>query len=287
MIATEILKGQGLGNQLFCYVTTRAIAKKRDLEFGIKDSSGWMGDKRYNQSGIYWMDIHMGNEVPDNLSVYEEKCLRKKTNTCHHDMVTGCDVRGYDSDLVNVPDNSMIYGIMQDEKYFIEFKEDIKSWLKIKKEYDTYELTRDDVCILNFRGGEYVGFHELYLTRNYWINAINNMLNINPNMKFVSITDDVNSSKQLLPEIPAYHFDVGKDYVIIKNAKHVILSNSSFAFFPVFTSDTIETIIAPKYWARHNVSDGYWSTNQNIYSGWTYQDRDGNLYTKDECLSEL
>ena len=56
MLATEILNGQGIGNQLFCYVTTRSIAHDRGLEFGIKDS-GWSGDKRYNQNGFYWMDF--------------------------------------------------------------------------------------------------------------------------------------------------------------------------------------------------------------------------------------
>ena len=49
MIATEILKGQGLGNQLFCYIVTRCVALDRNLSFGIKDT-GWIGDKRYNQN---------------------------------------------------------------------------------------------------------------------------------------------------------------------------------------------------------------------------------------------
>jgi hypothetical protein len=91
----------------------------------------------------------------------------------------------------------------------------------------------------------------------------------------------------MIPEIPAYHFTVDKDYAIIKNSKHVILSNSSFPFFAVFTSDTIKNIIAPKYWSRHNVSDGYWSMAQNMYQEWTYQDREGNLQTYEECLKEF
>ena len=286
MLATEILKGQGIGNQLFCYVTARSIAHTRGLDFGVKDT-GWSGDKRYNQSGFYWFDLDWGQEVPDGLDVYYEKEVRKKLNTCHHDMTIGCDVRGYDQGLVNVPDNTIIFGNMQDEKYFHHNKELVKEWLKVKEEYDTYEYMDDDVCVLNYRGGEYVGFHELYLTREYWLNAMENMTKINPNMKFVTITDDVKASQDVLPEIPAYHFTVDKDYAIIKNSKHVILSNSSFPFFAVYTSDTIENIIAPKYWARHNVSDGYWATSQNIYSGWTYQDRDGNLSTSEECLEEL
>ena len=286
MLATEILRGQGIGNQLFCYVTARSIAHTRGLDFGVKDT-GWSGDKRYNQSGFYWFDLDWGQEVPDGLDVYYEKEVRKKLNTCHHDMTVGCDVRGYDQGLMDVPDNTIIFGNMQDEKYFDHNKELVKEWLKVKEEYDTYEYMDDDVCVLNYRGGEYVGFHELYLTREYWLNAMENMTKINPNMKFVTITDDVKASQAMLPEIPAYHFTVDKDYAIIKNSKHVILSNSSFPFFAVYTSDTIENIIAPKYWARHNVSDGYWAMSQNIYSGWTYQDRNGNLSTAEECVKEL
>lgn len=286
MLATEILRGQGIGNQLFCYVTARSIAHTRGLDFGVKDT-GWSGDKRYNQSGFYWFDLDWGQEVPDGLDVYYEKEVRKKLNTCHHDMTVGCDVRGYDQGLMDVPDNTIIFGNMQDEKYFDHNKKLVKEWLKVKEEYDTYEYMDDDVCVLNYRGGEYVGFHELYLTREYWLNAMENMTKINPNMKFVTITDDVKASQAMLPEIPAYHFTVDKDYAIIKNSKHVILSNSSFPFFAVYTSDTIENIIAPKYWARHNVSDGYWAMSQNIYSGWTYQDRDGNLSTAEECVKEL
>lgn len=286
MLTTEILNGQGIGNQLFCYVTTRSVAYDRGMEFGIKDT-GWSGDKRYNQGGFYWFNLDMGSPVQEEMNVYYEQDKRLKLDTCLHDMTHGCDIRKYDSNLVNVPDNTMIYGNMQDERYFLHNKQLVKEWLKVKPEYDTYDYTDDNVCILNFRGGEYVGHHELYLSRKYWIDAMNNMTKINPRMEFVSITDDVNASQQMLPEIPAYHFSVDKDYAIIKNSKHVILSNSSFPFFAVFTSDTIENIIAPKYWARHNVSDGYWSMAQNMYRDWTYQDREGNLQTYEECLTEF
>jgi hypothetical protein len=55
----------------------------------------------------------------------------------------------------------------------------------------------------------------------------------------------------------------------------------------VYTSNTIENIIAPKYWARHNVSDGYWAMPQNLYSGWMYQDRNGKLQNYEKCLREF
>ena len=91
----------------------------------------------------------------------------------------------------------------------------------------------------------------------------------------------------MLPGIEAHHFDVGKDYVTLKNAHYLLLSNSSFACLPAHTSDTVKFIIAPKYWARHNVSDGYWASEQNIYSLFHYMDRKGRLFTAKECREEL
>jgi len=286
MIATEILKGQGLGNQLFCYIVTRCVALDRNLSFGIKDT-GWIGDKRYNQNGIYWMDIDMGDSVPENLPIYNEIDIRYKTNSCFHDSSIGCDIRPYDIGLINVPDNTLIFGIMQDEKYFYHRKSEIKEWLKIKSEYECFEFSDENLCVINFRGGEYVGYNELFLGRKYWIDAIQNMKKYNSNLEFIIITDDVDSANLILPEIEAYHFDIGKDYAIIKNSHYLILSNSSFSFFPSFTSETLKLAIAPKYWARHNVSDGYWSTEQNLYSNYLWQDKEGKLFTKEQCLNEL
>ena len=189
--------------------------------------------------------------------------------------------------MLNSKDNSLLYGNMQAEEYFLPYKEQIKEWLKIKPEYDSYEYTQDNLCIINIRGGEYTGSPELFVRRKYWLDSIAYMKKIRSDMKFITITDDVEAAKRILPEVEAYHFSLDKDYVTIKNAKYLIASNSSFAFFPVFTSDTLKMIIAPKYWARHNVSDGYWSSEQNIYTGFHYQDRKGKIFTAEECRKEL
>ena len=46
-------------------------------------------------------------------------------------------------------------------------------------------------------------------------------------------------------------------------------------------------MIAPKYWARHNVSDGFWSSEQNLYPSFTYLDREGKLFSAEDCRKEL
>ena len=106
-------------------------------------------------------------------------------------------------------------------------------------------------------------------------------------MEFLAVTDDVSAAHKILPEVKAIRNDIGKDYVTIKNARYLLLSNSSFAVFPAFTSDELQYAIAPKYWARHNVSDGYWASEQNIYSCFHYMDRKGKVFSPEECRREL
>ena len=285
---TEMYHGQGLGNQLFCYVTTRCIAADKQVEFGLTGLEN-LGDRRYNDKGLYFMDLYLGETVDESkiTNHYTEKELRLRTNSSHHDATIGCDIRMYDPNLVTVQDNTKLDGIMQSEDYFYHRKEEIKHWLKLKPEHDCYDFSHDDICIINFR--DYKGNNELFLQREYWINAINHMLSINSNMQFLVITENPDVAKEMLPELAdnVYHFDVGKDYSIIKNAKWLILSNSSFAFFPAWTSDTVRMIIAPKYWSRHNVSNGYWSCSYNLYRDWFYMDRQGILFSYDECKREL
>ena len=290
MIGTEFIKGQGLGNQLFCYVTARAVAEENGYEFGTA------GQERFavnihSDKGMYFMDMDLGHAISEeekmNFKTYYDVETRLYIGNSRHDMIHGCYVAGACEGIHHVEDNTLIYGNMQDESYFIKYLDQIKQWLKVKPEYDSYEYSRENLCIINMRGGEYTGSPELFIDKKYWMRGIKEMKKIRPDMEFIIITDDVETAKKVLPGIPAYHFDIGKDYVTLKNAYYLLLSNSSFACLPAHTSDTLKFAIAPKYWARHNVSDGYWASEQNIYSLFHYMDRKGRMFTAKECREEL
>jgi hypothetical protein len=288
MITTEFYYGQGLGNQLFVYVTTRAIAEDKGYDFGFTGLKN-LGDRRYNDRGLYFMDLDLGKEVDESsvFTAYVEKDARLKLDTCDHDRTIGCDIRLTDLNLLNVSDNTKIDGIMQSEDYYYHRKQDIKQWLKVKSEYDCYDFTSDDICVLNIRDNS--GSPELFLSRDYWVRSIYHMLRINPNMQFLIITENPEMAKSLLPELAenVYHFDVAKDYSIIKNARWLIMSNTTFSYFPAITNEEAKLIIAPKYWLRHNVSDGFWSCGYNLYRDFIYMDRVGNLQTYEECKREF
>lgn len=288
MIGTKLHSGQGLGNAIFCYVATRCVAKKQGTEFAI------LGQERLSGiagkgNGLYFMDLDFGQKVSeaDFKQVYYEKEERLFLGNSKHDCKHGCYVTGVDEKFMETEDGTLLHGNMQAEEYLLPYKAEIKEWLRVKPEYDTYEFCKDNLCVINIRGGEYCGSPELYVNKKYWLHGMAYMKSIRPDMEFVIITDDVTAANKILPGIPAYHGSLDQDYVRVKNAKYLLLSNSSFAFFPAFTSETVQEIVAPKYWARHNVSDGYWASEQNIYTGWKYLDRKGNVFSAQECRKEL
>lgn len=284
MIITEIYNGQGLGNQLHCYVTTRVLAMDKGYDFGIMNP--------HKFKCLDFMDLDFGYpvvggsgpeggppvELPQGIHNYFlEKDVRHPN---------GSYIRNDDPELENIKDNTKLDGLFQSEDRIIHRKDEIKQWLKVKPGKENYQYSSDDICIINFRGGDRVGDPYFFLPYQYWVNAINRMMVINPKFKFIVITDDVRTAKTFFPSLDVYHFDIATDYSIIKNAKFLILSNSSFPYFATLCSDTIKFIIAPKYWGRYNISDGYWSLGCNIFRNYHYIDRENRIFSYDECKKE-
>ncbi len=288
MIATEMLHGQGLGNQLFCYVTTRCIALEHGYGFSILGGDT-LANNIHSSCGLYFMDLDLGqtSSADDYTAVYAEKEDRLYIPDSRHDVIHGAYVTGTDIRLLNIEDNTLISGNMQSEDYFLKYKTQIHDWLKVKPEYDCHDYSRDNLCVLHLRCTDYMDSPELFLRKKYWLDGMKAMKRIRPDMEFMIITNDVKEAGKILPQVKAYNFNLAKDYSILKNARYLLLSNSSFTYFPTFTSDEKQYIIAPKYWARHNTSDGFWASEQNIYEGFNYMDRQGRVFTPAECRAEL
>ncbi len=279
--------GMGLGNQLFCYVTTRCLAIDNGLDYAILGSET-MANNMHSDCGLYFMNLDYGKKASreDFAKIYNEKEDRLYRSNSNHDITHGVYITGIDNDMLHPEDGTLLMGNMQDERYYLSHLEEIKEWLRVKDEYDCHEYTKENLCIMHLRCSDYLDNPELFLRKKYWVDGMRHMKKINPDMEFMIITNDVKEANKILPGIPAYNFDLAKDYSIIKNAKYLLLANSSFTYFPALTSETVQYILAPKYWARHNVSNGYWASEQNIYSGWHYMDRHGRVFSSDECHKE-
>jgi len=285
MILTEIYDGQGMGNQLACYVTTRVVAKDLGYDFGIMNP--------HKFKCLDFMDLDFGLPVtggsgreggpPDTLPDGIQYYFKERYNV----LPNGANVTIDDPNLLQIPDNTKIDGIFQSENQIIHRRDEIRQWLKVKPEKDCYDYSDPNICIINYRGGEYASVRDFHLNGEYWEYAIKRMQTININFRFVVITDDVERASAQFPDFEVKHFDISKDFTIIKNAHYLILSNSSFPYFATLLSDTVKYILAPKYWGRYNISDGYWACGYNIFRDHVYIDREGSLFGYDECVKEF
>jgi len=285
MIVNELYNGSGLGNQLWRYIVTRVIALNKGYKFGI------MSPEKFKAPGI--LNLDFGEEViggsgpeggpPTKLpfgidTYYQEKAFVHPR--------FGCDCRLYDPELANIPDNTKIDGNMESEKYLEGRKDEVREWLKVPEDKQVRDLKHDNICILSFRGGEYRGIPDLFLPSDYWRRAMNIMKSRNPNMEFRIVTDDVLTAQSVIPNVPVTHVSIEVDWLLVRNARNVILSNSSFAWIPTWINDELLNVIAPKYWGKHNVSDGFWAQGDSLTKGWDYLDRKGKLFNYEECLIE-
>lgn len=257
MLIDPIYKNSGIGNQLACYITTRCLALDKGYEFRVAFPENWKGFffKNIILPEVKGVEVAVEGEtpimLPEGIKYYKE---------------TSSD---YDEFVMNIPDNYMLHGNLQGEKYFERHKDEIREWLAV----EPLDMP-DDLCILAFRGGEYAGVPEFFLPSDYWLDAIDNMRKINPDMKFRIVTDDVETASRMLPDIEVTH-EVSMDWRSIRFAKYLILSNSSFGWFPAWLNQDVKQIIAPLYWQRHNM--GYWMLEQNKTKGFWYQDKQGDL----------
>lgn len=286
MIVTELYDGQGFGNQLWAYVFTRVLALDKNVDFGIQNPQRFKGSD--------FMHLDMGlpvnggsgpeggppTELPEGIKFYySERAIRHPENDV--------DIRTVDPGFQDVVDNTKIEGVFQAEDYILHRKEEIRIWLNFRPKELDLDFTDPNICVINFRGGEYARNAKIFLRRRYWCDAIAEVRRANPNVRFVVITDDPSRAQKFFPRFEIRHYGIHGDYQAINSARYLILSNSSFAFFPAWLNPNVQLCIAPKYWSAHNDSDGYWGCSYNVVKGWMYLDRRGLPWDCNQCVEQL
>jgi hypothetical protein len=258
MISGIFHSGSGLGNQLHRYVATRVLALDKGHKFSIIAPENFKGkaflnlDMGFQPSLPYVTETPEGKVIPLHIDRhYYLDEWKEKTNY-------------YNPEINFIEDNTVIDGEFQDERYFEHRFKEINEWLKVGS-LDMFS----DICVINFRGGEFYAFPELGLPKEYFDTGIKMMKEINPDMKFEVHTDDPILAKEFFPEYKVIH-DTGINWRSLRFAKYAIISNSSFAILPRLLKEYEGSAltIAPRYWARRNT--GVWSMPQNYYKDFQY-----------------
>ncbi|MBU2366798.1 MAG: hypothetical protein KKF14_03410 [Alphaproteobacteria bacterium] len=276
MIIVPIYPGQGLGNQLWVYVVGRSIADETGRSFHLEGYA--------NFKGTDFLDI-----TSDTSSPQGDQAPARDPVTCFHErqfydeeLNTVCS--GFDERVVEAAGSLRLEGLFQDERYFFGKPERLPQYIQPKPELAAAYPVAPDVCVLNIRGGEYKHHPALLLKKAYWENAMANMTKLGTVKRFVTVTDDAAYARRLFPDLPIVSGNVAACFMTILNARHVILSNSSFGYFPAKLGQQ-KTVIAPLHWARPDNALGRWASPANLYTDWLWQSGDGTITNYADLVS--
>lgn len=270
--------GSGVGDMLFCYLAARITAERLGVPYAMVGEPKWLS---FIKADFPRADVPFRVELPAGKIVIE------------NDMPIYEGKTYYDPEFNFIEDNTIVDGCRcQDERYWEAYP--IDAWLKTDSipYYATSKgetgVMPDDLCIIGFRGGEYYAIPELGLTKDYFVDAMNEMRKINPDMRFRIVTDDPDLARTCFPHIEVTH-DLAMDWLQVRHAKYAIIANSAFYILPrwmrhhsslswkeilneEYTEENLKgpITIAPRRWARRNIPDAEWSTPQSYYPSFKY-----------------
>ncbi len=268
MIIVPIYPGQGLGNQLWVYAAGRSIAEETGRSFQLQGASDF--------KGADFLDIVPDMPFPGADRAAAGTAVATFPERLFYDGELNTVSSGFDERIVQATGALRLEGLFQDERYFFGRPERLARYIQPRPEVAAAYPMDPDICVLNIRGGEYKHHPDLLLKKAYWQNAMANMTRRGAVKRFVIVTDDAPYARRLFPDLPVVSGNVAACFMTILNARHVILSNSSFGYFPAKLGHK-ETVIAPLHWARPDNRLDRWASPANLYADWLWQSADGTM----------
>jgi len=242
----------GLGNVLFQIASIYGISKK----LGINCTFPRI--KIYNQLLKDKFNYNHGTTILRNVPIHDKELQFKIISESILFYDKRCN-KSYNTELVNYidksSDNISIQGHLENDKYFSDIYDDIKSMFScdeitlqtIKKRYsDIFNLSVNTVAI-HFRDYRNIGNPELQIYINYYIKAIEYIKERVTNPLFIIFTDNMNCvNTEIFGELPYRFMENEVDYIdlyCMSMCKHNIISVSTFAWWASFLNKNPDKIV--------------------------------------------
>jgi hypothetical protein len=279
------LKG-GLGNQMFQYACGRALSLRTDdPEFKLNtaglDKANKVGDIHRPYSLSHFnisANIATEEEVRKIANPYGifSKVLRYLKSKYLYDFY----IRFFPA-VLSLKGNVYLDGYFQSEKYFSDFKEEIRNDLKPQSiSSNAREWTRsiesNNLAVsIHVRRQDYVGHKSLggICTKEYYNRAIDYVTQLLVQPQFFIFSDDIEwvKSNLNLPDTVKYVSSKKladyEELVIMSTCRHNIIANSSFSWWAAWLNNYEDKIvIAPRQWAHGKA--GKISFRDIIPEGW-------------------
>jgi hypothetical protein len=277
MIVVKLMGG--LGNQMFQYAFAKNLAIKNRTS--LKLDLSFLLDKTPREHFIFRdfdLDIFSFNyeiiktkELIEFLN-YQDKSFLKKIKSRFIDKTVYLKENKFHFEKENLFFSKNIYidGYWQSEKYFSDIGELIRNEFSFIYKFSESEqklnnniISSNSICI-NYRRTDYVNSQKSiethgFIGEEYYDNAINSIVEKVENPCFYIFSDDIEwcieNVKIDYPTVFVDHSYKGikfSSYLqLMKNCKHFIIPNSTFAWWAAWLSENEnKIIICPKNWFK-------------------------------------
>ena len=262
LIVGEFYKGQGLGNQLYTYASIRGLARLNNMHFAFAAVDKFKGHD------LFELDFGVSDFDYPTRKLFERRCVDPR---CGHDVATS------DADLVRqsieAPESVKVEGLLAGTAYWPGGMSFLKEILTLRSEVRTAIATCDRDTLIHVRGGDFLSSNS-QLGKDYYQDALRRLQR---GLDQVAVlTDDSDHARRLLGQnvhvlsddaqgrhdMTANHHRGGSfvlDFIELLQARQIILSNSSFAFWGAALNVNNARVIAPRYWASRSCRYNHWS----------------------------
>jgi hypothetical protein len=282
----ELHNGQGLGNQLWVILSCIGLAERHALLPVI------YGIENFKAKGFLNLEVATNSgPSPARQTLREQKA---------YDRIYGLDITRHDTLLEALSAHSIadclnISGDLQSMSLLPKPLNRILSYVTPIHEVATLQKNQASIHV---RGGDY-SKTLCQVSQAYYKGAISFIKKSMPNAQLGLVTDDPSYACTWVPGVPisqqkeddqfdelraAHHMGSGieQDFLKIYQSDAVIISSSTFSFWPALLSKLRfpeKVVIAPAFWYANRVSRGWWSLPDSYTGVFTYFNKHGQPYS--------
>lgn len=285
----------GLGNQIFQICFAYSVSKRNNLQLMILKSCKTNHTKNNYQ---YYNTIfkHLKKLKPSSNYNHLLHFLFGNNYYEPSDKFTT-----FTSKLMVLNNSRKFKGYFQNEKYFIDYKDELIKMLTDNSVYDKVfkEHNKIDSYFIHVRRGDYLNSTHYVDLDIYYDNAIKYLLNIDKKAHFYIISDDIEYCKSynVIKDINKTFYENSDEletmYFISLCNKGGVCGNSSFSWFGSYlNTNPNKKVIFPNKWFKNKVFDNdiYYEnsivlptekTHMTVVSGyWMVNNKHGDKYKK-------
>jgi hypothetical protein len=238
-------------------VTVKTCGGLGNILFQV--AAGFAYSKRHNKEFVLFQNMDMGSSH-EGIDAYYNTILSEINKEFK---LTGTWTQ-YNQpefkyeEIPFVDGNVILSGYFQSEKYFVEYKKDIKDLFDIG-------YSNNSLCSMSIRRGDYLK-HANYHTNlsvDYYISAMNK-LNLK---KYSIVSDDIEWCRRTFKGSEFDFIDTSplESLRFMMSCKYSIIANSTFSWWGAWLGQDKTTVLAPSNWFG---KDGPSDTQDLVAKSW-------------------